>query len=76
MNSPSNCSIVLVAGSALKQLGKIKKIVKYLGQQLRMVPYMMVLMVEDTKMILNTTTDSTRFPPMVRLQMLLILIRL
>ena len=66
MNSLSNCSIVLVAGSELKKLHKIKKTVKYLGKQLRMVPYMMVLLVEDTKMILNTKTKSNSFPPIVR----------
>ena len=35
---------------------------------MKMVPYMMVLMVKDTNMVLNISTDSTKFPPMVRLQ--------
>ena len=77
MKAPGNCSIVLVAGSALKELFEIKLTVESLGEQLRMVPYMMVLLVEDTntKMNLKTTTNSNRFPPMVRcMSVILILI--
>ena len=66
MNVPSSCSIVLVAGSALMELSDIKSTVEYLGQEMNMVPYMMVLLVEDQNMVLITKTNYIRFPPVVR----------
>ena len=84
MNAPSRCSIVLVSGSALKELPDIKLTIKHLAHEMMVVPYMMVLLVEDPNISLNTDTfhqippdpryyhqippDSNRFPPMVRWQ--------
>ena len=57
MNVPSRCSIVLVAGSALKEFPNIKLTVEHLSNQLKMVPHMMVFMMEDAKGVINTTID-------------------
>ena len=66
MNAPSKSSVVLVAGSALDDLQDVMDKVDTLGQDMQMIPYAIVLLVEDKdkNRILNTTRHNDS-PPVV-----------
>jgi hypothetical protein len=66
MIAPSKSSVVLVAGSALDDIKAVMDKVDSLGQDMLMIPYAIVLLVEDQdkNRILNTTRHSES-PPVV-----------
>ena len=58
------CSVVIVAGSSLWDFSSVRSTVDSLGQQMLKIPYLMVLLVDDPTMILNTSSHPMS-PPMV-----------
>ena len=69
-NSRSKCSIVLVAGKALERFSLVKETVDSLAEEMLNIPYMMILLVEDWNLVLNTTGQAMA-PPMVKHKMLI-----
>ena len=65
MSTPNTCSVVLVAGSALHDLQSVKSRVNFLGHQMMRIPYIMVLLVDNPNVKLDTSS-LPRDPAMVQ----------
>ena len=68
MNTPNTCSVVLVAGSALYELQSVKSTVDSMAQQMMKIPYVMVLLVDNPNVKLNTQSRPMD-PAMVSCQL-------
>jgi hypothetical protein len=64
MKVPSKSSVVLVAGSALHDLQAVMEKVDSLGHDLKMIPYVVVLLVQEKNIIMNISRHA-RSPPIV-----------
>ena len=67
MMAPTKSSVVLVAGSALKDLQKILKKIDSLSKDMKMIPYVVILLVRDNEMVPDTVRSAVS-PPIVSLQ--------
>ena len=65
--APTKSSLVLVAGSALKDLQKILKKIDSLSKDMKMIPYVVILLVRDNEMVPDTVRSAVS-PPVVSLQ--------
>ena len=71
MKMNSKCSVVLVAGAALRDFHAVKVFINnIIAYDLGKMPYLLVLLVEDPKLVLNMASNLD-FPPMVKYQFLL-----
>ena len=68
MKAPKTCSVVLVAGSALHDLQSVKATVKSLAHQMTKTPYIMVLLVDNPNIKLDTSSHPMD-PAMVSCQL-------
>ena len=64
MNSPTKSSIVLVAGTGLNDFQGVMDKIDALANDMLMIPYAIVIFVNDPKMVINTTRHA-KSPPVV-----------
>ena len=67
MNAPNRCSVVLVAGSELKNLSQIMTKIDSLGQEMQKIPYAVILIVDNPTTNL-TTSRHAMSPAVVSIQ--------
>ena len=67
MMAPTKSSVVLVAGSALKDLQNIMKKIDSLSKDMQMIPYIVILLVRDNDIVPDTVRSAVS-PPVVSLQ--------
>jgi hypothetical protein len=66
MMTPTKSSVVLVAGSALKDLQKIMNSIDYLADDMKKIPYVVILLIRDNDMVPDTVRHDAS-PPVVSL---------
>ena len=69
MMTPTKSSVVLVAGSALKDLQKIMNKIYSMADDLKMIPYVVILLIRDNEMVPDIVRHAMS-PPVVSLQVL------
>ena len=69
MRTPTKSSVVLVAGSALKDLKKIMEKLNSLAEDMKMIPYAVILFIRETDIVPDTARHDLS-PPVVSLQAL------
>jgi hypothetical protein len=70
MMTPTKSSVVLVAGSALKDLYYIQMCLYALSKHMKMFPYVVILLLRENDIVPDTEFRHAMSPPMVRLQVL------
>ena len=66
MMTPTKSSVVLVAGSALKDLQKILSKIDSMVDGMKMTPYVVILLIRDNEMVPDTVRHVMS-PPVVSL---------
>ena len=66
MMSPTKSSVVLVAGSAIKDLEKVMRKIDSLAHDMKMTPYVVFLLVRDNDIVPDTRRHDMS-PPVVSL---------
>ena len=66
MMSPTKSSVVLVAGSALRELQNVMKSIDYLAKNMKMIPYVVILLIRDNDIVPDTDRHAMS-PPVVSL---------
>ena len=66
MMTPTKSSVVLVAGSALKDLQRIMDKIDSLAKDMKMTPYVVILIVRDNDIVPETVRHDAS-PPVVSL---------
>ena len=66
MMSPSKSSVVLVAGSALMDLQGVMNKIDFLAKDMKMIPYIVILLIRDSDMVPDTVRNALS-PPVVSL---------
>ena len=69
MMSPTKSSVVLVAGSALRELQNVMKSIDHLAKDMKMIPYVVILLLRDNDIVPDTDRHAMS-PPVVSLQAL------
>ena len=64
MTTPTKSSVVLVAGSALKDLKKIMEKLNSLAENMKMIPYAVILLIRETDIVPDTARHAMS-PPVV-----------
>ena len=64
MMTPTKSSVVLVAGSALKDLQKIMDKIDYLADGMMMIPYVVILLIRESDIVPGTARHAVS-PPVV-----------
>ena len=67
MMTPTKSSVVLVAGSALKDLPKIMDKIHSLAEDMKMIPYVVILLIRDNDIVPDNARHALS-PPVVSLQ--------
>ena len=73
MRAKTKASVVLVAGSAIRDLQKIFTKIDSLPKDMKMIPYLVILLVRDNEVVPDTRRTRhprarIRAPPVVSLQ--------
>ena len=69
MMSPTKSSVVLVAGSSLRELQNVMKSIDYLAEDMKMIPYLVILLIRDNDIVPDTVMHALS-PPVEGLQAL------
>ena len=64
MMTPTKSSVVLVAGSALKDLEMVMKKISSMAEDMKMIPYVVILLIRDNDKVPDTARHATS-PPVV-----------
>ena len=64
MRAPTKSSVVLVAGSALKDLPQIMNKIHSLAEDMMMIPYVVILLIRENDIVPNTARHAVS-PPVV-----------
>ena len=71
MMTPTKSSVVLVAGSALKDLQKVMNKLGSMAEDMKKIPYVVILIVRENEMVPGTVRHAMS-PPVVSLKKLLL----
>ena len=66
MMSPTKSSVVLVAGSSLRELQNVMHSIGYLAEDMKVIPYLVILLIRDNDEVPDTVRNSLS-PPVVTL---------